>query len=138
MEIVKVLFVAIFGKLAAEEAKAWLPRFSQELLRYAVSWLPEDLRGRYHEEWRADLESYPGEISRVSRALGLVIAGMKMDSSFANSLRAAFEFFWKRNRGRLDRRAKEPAMSFLVMLGAGCVSVCSNLGPLFPVAQTRS
>lgn len=61
----------ILGKLAADEIKAWLPVLSRRLLHLAISRLPEEERERYREEWEADLLSYPGEIARCFRALGM-------------------------------------------------------------------
>jgi len=78
MAILTTVVVGITAKIVADEAKAWLPSLSQRLLKFAVSRLPEELRERYTEEWTADLLSYPGEISRCFRTLGMCWAGLRI------------------------------------------------------------
>lgn len=76
MALLTGILAAIAGRIVADEAKAWMPNLSQQLLRLAVSRLPDALQERYKEEWAADLASYPGEVLRLARALGFCWAGM--------------------------------------------------------------
>jgi lipopolysaccharide/colanic/teichoic acid biosynthesis glycosyltransferase len=64
----------IIGKIAADEAKAWLPRLSRFLVDRAIRRLPDDYRARYTEEWESDILELPGELSRVIYSAGLVKA----------------------------------------------------------------
>lgn len=89
MGIVKAFFLALAAKLAADETKAWLPLISEHLLQIAVLRLPETQRERYREEWAADLASYPGEVSRTFRAIGLLVASWRIASSAAARLTSA-------------------------------------------------
>jgi len=78
MAIVKAIIVAFLVKLGADEAKAWLPALAEWLVGVAVNRLDECERERYREEWSADLLTFPGEISKCVRALGMVCAGLRI------------------------------------------------------------
>lgn len=78
MESLKTIAAAVMGRLFADELRAWLPWLAQWLLRVAVRTIPIDERERCHEEWSADVESWPGDIARIFRALGIAIAGARM------------------------------------------------------------
>ncbi|MGD0628424.1 MAG: hypothetical protein ABR987_03685 [Terracidiphilus sp.] len=81
MAILTTIIVGIVGKIAADEAKVWFPFFSQRLLSFAVERLPSDQRERCREEWAADLLSYPSELTRFCRALGMCWAALQMEST---------------------------------------------------------
>jgi hypothetical protein len=78
MSILSTLAVGILAKIVADEAKAILQSLSHHLLKYAISRLPESNRERFREEWHADLLSYPGEILRCIRAVGMCWASLKI------------------------------------------------------------
>ena len=90
MGILKAFFGALLGRLLAEEVKAWIPSLNEHLLKLAISRLPIDLRERYHEEWAADLGSYPGALAKTLRALGIVCASVSITSSPLAGFRAVF------------------------------------------------
>jgi Bacterial sugar transferase len=87
-EFLGKLCLGCLGKLCSDECKAWLPRITERVLRIAVAALPADLRERFGEEWRSDLNEIPGELGRLVWALGLVWAALKVsnDHSFARFL----------------------------------------------------
>lgn len=78
LTIVVAFIIATLSKIAADEAKAWLPAISSWLLHIALLRLPSDQRERFKEEWSADLLEFPGEVSRTIRALGMCLAACRM------------------------------------------------------------
>jgi len=71
VESIVAALSAFFGKLFADEFKAWLPWVTERLTRGAVSILPQDQQERYSEEWRSHLREIPGELGRLFVALDL-------------------------------------------------------------------
>jgi hypothetical protein len=65
---------ALFGKLAADEVKAWLPCIAARLTQAAVRKMPEGQQDRYNEEWRSHLDQVPGEIAKAWAAFGFLRA----------------------------------------------------------------
>ena len=85
MELISVIALGILGvigaaasKLAADEFKAWRPTMINQLIRWAVSLLPEDEREHYAEEWLSEINGTPGEIGKLIFALDLVRGALKM------------------------------------------------------------
>jgi hypothetical protein len=64
------VIVAVLSRLGADEAKTWLPHIVNRCLLKAVNRLPEGQRERMEEEWRADLEQWPSDFSRLWRTVG--------------------------------------------------------------------
>jgi hypothetical protein len=63
---------AVLVKVLADDVKAWLPWIKDRIVDRAVANLPACERDRYAEEWRSYVEQWPGEISRVIAAIGLI------------------------------------------------------------------
>jgi len=70
--------IAVASKLVADEVKAWLPTICNRLISIAALRLPEKERARYGEEWRADVAAYPGELTRLIRAAGFILAASRI------------------------------------------------------------
>ena len=66
---------SFLGTVFTEEWKAWAPHFAQKIMLGAVKLLPSAKRGRYLEEWSADLFDTPGLIGKIVFAFGLYKAG---------------------------------------------------------------
>lgn len=67
-------FVAtILSRLLADEFNAWQPKLTGMIIESATRRLPEELRDRYREEWLADIEQYPGCITKLWRATRCLI-----------------------------------------------------------------
>lgn len=79
MGIVTVL-EAFVGKLIGKEIEAWLPQAGPRLMRFAVSRLPVAEKARYAEEWAADLDAIPGDLSKFIYAVGFMRAAWRMGS----------------------------------------------------------
>lgn len=94
--IIVGLLVGTISKVAADEVKAWLPSLSRWLLAVAVSRLPESEMERYREEWEADLLTYPGEIFRCFRAIGMYRASRKIRRYARKGLKTVLleKLFW--------------------------------------------
>ncbi|MGD0628423.1 MAG: hypothetical protein ABR987_03680 [Terracidiphilus sp.] len=86
MAILTTIIVGIVVTFASDQVKALLPFLSQNLLKFAVSRLPEVMRERYREEWAADLLDYPGEFVKCLRALGLCWASARISRSARKTL----------------------------------------------------
>lgn len=78
MGLIETIIVGVAVVLLATEVQAWLPWLTERILRHAVRRLPESLRDRYDEEWRADINDRPGMLSKFVSACGLLVAGNKL------------------------------------------------------------
>lgn len=78
MGLIKTIFAGVVVVVLAAEILAWLPRLTECILRCAVRRLPEGLRDRYEEEWRADINDRPGMLSNFISACGLLVAGSRL------------------------------------------------------------
>jgi hypothetical protein len=96
MGVITTFLGAVAGKLAVDEAKAWLPRMSRGLLSLAVLRLPIDQRARYTEEWAADLDSFPGEVTKILRSLGFLYASCRVSGQFPEILKTTLRWFFPR------------------------------------------
>ena len=72
--------VTLFGKLFADEIKAWLPSIAGRITRIAVHRLREEQRQRYDEEWRSHLDEVPGAFAKVWVACGFLAAATQTPS----------------------------------------------------------
>jgi hypothetical protein len=117
LTVVGALALSVFGKLLADEVKAWLPNFCDALIKYAASQLLPFQRERYIEQWRRDLEEKPGDLSKLWSAADLIRgtwlarvspgASQVMLSTIENSEQVADQWFvfleiaWWRETARL-------------------------------------
>jgi len=74
---------AALSGLLANEFRAWIAYFPKWLVRRATSWLPEDQRERYAEEWLSHINEMPGDICKIAAALGFVLAAKRMPTETA-------------------------------------------------------
>lgn len=97
------VFIAIVGRLMADEVKAWLVWLHECLRRMAVARLPAECRDRYDEEWASGIVEVPGEIFKLFYSLGLLRASagirkaalksaVELDKGFELSFDALFAF----------------------------------------------
>jgi hypothetical protein len=61
---------AIVLKLMIAEIQDWLPALTKRTIERAAQRLPQELRPRYSEEWFADINEFPGNVSKLVRAIG--------------------------------------------------------------------
>ena len=78
MDFLSKVLAAMFGRILADDLKAWCPSVTEHLIDLAVRRLPQDLKKRYAEEWRAHIAEIPGEISKLFCAIGFVWAGWRV------------------------------------------------------------
>jgi hypothetical protein len=71
----------VAARLIFDELKDWLPTLTERLIDIAVTKLPEHLRERYREEWRAGVSDTPGTIGKLVHAAGLILATPGMQSA---------------------------------------------------------
>jgi len=69
---VGALALSIFGKLLADEVKAWRPKICDAMIKCAASQLLPFQRERYIEQWSCDLEEIPGDLFKLYFALDLI------------------------------------------------------------------
>jgi len=74
--IVLAVLTAAIARLLADEFKAWNPRVTGFIMRFAVGRLPKQQRARYSEEWSAHINDVPGEIAKLCAAAGCVWASL--------------------------------------------------------------
>jgi len=72
LTVVGALALSVFGKLLADEVKAWRPRICDAMIKCAASQLLPFQRERYIEQWRCDLEEIPGNLSKLYFAADLI------------------------------------------------------------------
>lgn len=72
LTVVGALALSVFGKLLADEVKAWRPKICDAMIKCAASQLLPFQRERYIEQWCCDLEEIPGELSKLCFAADLV------------------------------------------------------------------
>jgi len=128
LTVVGALALSVFGKLLADEAKAWRPKICDAMIKCAASQLLPFQRERFIEQWRCDLEEIPGDLFKLYFAVDLIRgtwlarvspgASQVMLSAVENSEEAAVQWFvflevaCCRERVRLiieDRCCQDPA-----------------------------
>lgn len=79
---------AVLLKLLSSEVEAWLPKLAHRVIDRATRGVPESERDRYREEWYADLEEFPGKLSKLFRAIGFYRGATKIQqfTPVANSV----------------------------------------------------
>ena len=91
LTVVGALALSVFGKLLADEAKAWRPKICDAMIKCAASQLLPFQRERYIEQWRCDLEEIPGEFFKLYFALDLIrgtwLARVSPGATQAHSIR---------------------------------------------------
>jgi hypothetical protein len=72
LTLVGALALSVFGKLLADEVKAWRPKICDAMIKCAASQLLPFQRERYIEQWRCDLEEIPGDLFKLYFAVDLI------------------------------------------------------------------
>jgi hypothetical protein len=72
LTVVEALALSVFGKLFADEIKAWRPKICDVMIKCAASQLLPFQRERYIEQWRCDLEEIPGDLSKLCFSVDLI------------------------------------------------------------------
>jgi division/cell wall cluster transcriptional repressor MraZ len=72
--IVLAVLTSAIARLLADEFKAWSPKLTGFVVRFAVGRLPKQQRERYSEEWSAHINDIPGEVGKLCAATGFVWA----------------------------------------------------------------
>lgn len=72
LTVIGALALSIFGKVLAEEVKAWRPKICDAMIKCAASQLLPFQRERYIEQWRRDLEEIPGDLFKLYFAVDLI------------------------------------------------------------------
>ena len=79
MDVIIAILVGVVATVLCSEVKAWLPWITEKLLSIAVCRLPPEIRDRYDEEWRGDLDTIPGELSKLCCSLDLIRAAHQIN-----------------------------------------------------------
>jgi hypothetical protein len=85
MALITAVFLFLVGtlgsglsRLLTDEFKAWIPWIIQRVIRRAIVRLPPAQRERFEEEWQSHVNEVPGEIGKLTAALGFLKAARKM------------------------------------------------------------
>jgi lipopolysaccharide/colanic/teichoic acid biosynthesis glycosyltransferase len=121
--ILVTLLVSIFGRIMAEEVKAWFGWVHKTLRRKAVDRLPVACRDRYDEEWASAIEEIPGDLFKLIHSIGLLRASVGIRQVCGADVVRSSETFivLKSELSIVFRRALDIVFSILVL---------SALGPL--------
>jgi hypothetical protein len=68
--VLQAVVVAVCARLMADDCKAWSTWVVDRLMRRAVAKVPECYRDRLREEWLAHLQNTPGDIAKITEAIG--------------------------------------------------------------------
>jgi hypothetical protein len=74
--ILSAVLVSALGRVLADDMKEWMPYFRKKIVALAVRFVPVNCRDRYLEEWESDLVEVPGELAKLSYAVGLILAAL--------------------------------------------------------------
>ena len=66
------------SRLLTNESRAWTPRIIQLVIRRAIVRLHPAQRERFEEEWQGHVDEVPGEIGKLTVALGFLTAARRM------------------------------------------------------------
>lgn len=69
------IIVAVISRILAEDAKTFIPRLCQRLLRLAAQRIHEDHAARFFEEWMAHLEETPEITGKLWHASSIYLWG---------------------------------------------------------------
>jgi lipopolysaccharide/colanic/teichoic acid biosynthesis glycosyltransferase len=83
--VLLAVFIAIVGRLMADEVKAWFRWLHKRIRRRAVAKLPGEYRERYDEEWEGGLEEIPGELFKLIYSIGLLRASAGIRRAVPNA-----------------------------------------------------
>ena len=128
------IVIAIVAPLISEDVKDWLSWIPGNLIRRAVSHLPEAERERLEEEWSSHVNDMPGALAKIYVAYGYLSAARSISKfvtsgrnpSFAETLQEAtlrtFDF--------LGAAAMLVFFMPLIVIVALCIKA-ESLGPVF-------
>jgi hypothetical protein len=72
--LVGAIAIAVVGRVLSDDAKEWLSWITGHLIERAVARLPENEREKRREEWKSDVNEWPGNLAKVYRAWGYLSA----------------------------------------------------------------
>lgn len=78
MDAVITILLGAVGSLIAAELYEIAPRLARWLVLRAASRLRPGERDRWYEEWLADLDEWPGNITKLARSVGHVKASVRL------------------------------------------------------------
>lgn len=87
--IAVLLVLPVIQKLVLSEVEGWLPHLSRRLVQIAAQRVPEPNRGRYIEEWLAELSSFDDRrITALLWSLDLVRGSRSLQRELTDGLQA--------------------------------------------------
>lgn len=127
---------ALLLALIAYEAKAWLPRALDALIRMAAKRLPKRQQARFREEWRAHVHDTPGAAMKLWHAIGFIVASGRMFPRWRHAVLKRRAYVRGRSITRsvtrmLDLAIALPALVLFFPLFVGISLVSGFSGPMF-------
>ncbi|MEA2416955.1 MAG: hypothetical protein QOI58_3612 [Thermoanaerobaculia bacterium] len=114
MTIAITIFVSLIASVVAAELLGWMARLCEFLVRQAARRMPKQHRGRWRDEWLAELDSIRnhGPLSKLKWALSVYLrsgatARVVVDAPFRP---AAHDLFWGAPPEEIDQLAHEEAV----------------------------
>lgn len=78
MDWIASIVAAALSRQLVDEFKAWAPRLTEWIIRWAARVLPSAQCERYEEEWLSHNNEIPGEIGKIAHAVGCLWAAPSM------------------------------------------------------------
>jgi hypothetical protein len=85
MALITAIFLFLVGtlgtaasRLLTDELKAWIPWIIQRIIRRSIARLTAAQRERFEEEWQSHVNEVPGDVGKLTVALGFLTAARKM------------------------------------------------------------
>ncbi len=70
------IITGIAASILHGELAAWCPKICNALINWAVCRVPDELRERLDEEWKALIDDTPGPYSKLFRSISICVAGI--------------------------------------------------------------
>ena len=84
------LLASALAKLLADEVKEWAAWLPNILIRWAARRFPCEQRDRVEEEWLAHANDLPGNLAKLSHALGCVATAVRATNALAEAAAIVF------------------------------------------------
>ncbi len=80
------LLLSVLAKFLADEAKEWVAWLPNILIRWAARRFRSGQKDRIEEEWLAHANDLPGNLAKLSHALGCVATAVRVTNAVAEAL----------------------------------------------------
>ena len=132
MNLLVFLVTAVVVPMLVNELTDWLPWFAVRMIRAAARTLPVAVRSRYAEEWQSELDTVPGNLSKLIFAVRICVGARATTAAIGRIPRGRFHAL-------CDKTMAAGALILLapIFVAVPLVIRVGTRGPVF-VRQTRT